>query len=150
MESNEFEVIRNYNYTITIKDKKGREINFRDITGEDLEYLDVILDNQGQQELKEEQKRVSFEDVQRIINYLNLDGMNSGALTQKTIIKVFNCIKEHILCNYMPKYTWLRACYGIQNGSFMNVLDMEKVPMTKFIAMTQIHKEAVDSVKNND
>lgn len=150
MESNEFEVIRNYNYTITIKDKKGREINFRDITGEDLEYLDVILDNQGQQELKEEQKRVSFEDVQRIINYLNLDGMNSGALTQKTIIKVFNCIKEHILCNYMPKYTWLKACYGIQNGSFMNVLDMEKVPMTKFIAMTQIHKEAVDSVKNND
>lgn len=150
MESNEFEVIRNYNYTITIKDKKGREINFRDITGEDLEYLDVILDNQGQQELKEEQKRVSFEDVQRIINYLNLDGMNSGALTQKTIIKVFNCIKEHILCNYMPKYTWLRACYGIQNGSFMNVLDMEKVPMTKFIAMTQIHKEAVDSVTNND
>lgn len=150
MESNEFEVIRNYNYTITIKDKKGREINFRDITGEDLEYLDVILDNQGQQELKEEQKRVSFEDVQKIINYLNLDGMNSGALTQKTIIKVFNCIKEHILCNYMPKYTWLKACYGIQNGSFMNVLDMEKVPMTKFIAMTQIHKEAVDSVKNND
>lgn len=150
MESNEFEVIRNYNYTITIKDKKGREINFRDITGEDLEYLDVILDNQGQQELKEEQKRVSFEDVQRIINYLNLDGMNSGALTQKTIIKVFNCIKEHILCNYMPKYTWLKACYGIQNGSFMNVLDMEKVPMTKFIAMTQIHKEAVDSVTNND
>lgn len=150
MESNEFEVIRNHDYTITVKDKKGREINFRDITGEDLEYFDVILDNQGQQDLKEEQKRVSFEDVQRIIDYLNLDGMNSGALTQKTIIKVFNCIKEHILCNYMPKYTWLKACYGIQNGSFMNVLDMEKVPMTKFIAMTQIHKEAVDSVKNND
>jgi len=46
---NEFEVIRNHNYTITIKDQKGRKINFRDITGEDLEYLDLILDNQGQE-----------------------------------------------------------------------------------------------------
>lgn len=151
MESNDFEVIRNHNYTITIKDQKGRKINFRDITGEDLEYFDVILDNQGEQDLKEEQqKRVSFEDIQKIIDYLNLDGVSSGALTQKTIIKVFNCIKEHILCNYMPKYSWLKTCYGIQNGSFMNVLDMEKVPMTKFIAMAQIHKEAVDSMGNND
>lgn len=150
MESNDFEVIRNHDYTITVKDQKGRRINFRDITGEDLEYFDVILDNQGEQGSKEEQKRISFEDIQKIIDYLNLDGVSSGALTQKTIIKVFNCIKEHILCNYMPKYSWLKACYGIQNGSFMNVLDMEKVPMTKFIAMAQIHKEAVDSVGNND
>lgn len=150
MERNEFEVIRNHNYTITIKDQKGREINFRDITGEDLEYLDLILDNQGEKDLKEEQRRVSFEEIQKIIDHLNLDGINSGALTQKNIIKVFNCIKEHILCNYMPKYSWLKTCYGIQNGSFMNILDMEKVPMTKFIAMTQIHKEAIDSVKNND
>lgn len=149
MENNDFEVIRNHNYTITIKDKKGRRINFRDITGQDLEYLDVILDNQDK-ELKEEQKRVSFENIQKIIDYLNIDGVSCGALTQKTIIGIFNCIKENILCNYIPKYSWLRACYGIQNGSFMNVLEMEKVPMTKFIAMTQIHKEAVDSLKNND
>jgi len=147
MENNDFEVIRNHDYTITIRDKRGREINFRDITGEDLEYFDVILDNEGE-DLKEEQKRISFEDIQKIIDYLNIDGINSGTLTQKTIIRIFNCIKEHILCNYVPKYSWLKACYGIQNGSFMNVLNMEKVPMTKFIAMTQIHKEAIDSMKN--
>jgi len=149
MENDEFEVIRNHNYTITIKDRKGREIKFRDITGEDLEYLDVILGDKDEN-LKEGQKRVSFENIQNIIDYLNLDGISSGSFTQKTIIKVFNCIRDNILCNYISKYSWLKACYGIQNGSFANVLEMEKVPMTKFIAMTQIHKEAIDSMKPND
>lgn len=146
MKNEDLEVIRNHDYTITVKDSKGRKINFRDITGEDLEYLDSVLDGEGE-DLQEGQKRISFEDIQKIIDYLNLDGIRSGSLTQRTIVRVFNCIKEHILCNYIPKYSWLKTCYGIQNGSFVNVLDMEKVPMTKFIAMAQIHKEAVDSIK---
>lgn len=146
MKNEDLEVIRNHDYTITVKDSKGRKINFRDITGEDLEYLDSVLDGEGE-DLQEGQKRISFEDIQKIIDYLNLDGIRSGSLTQRTIVRVFNCIKEHILCNYIPKYSWLKTCYGIQNGSFVNVLDMEKVPMTKFIAMAQIHKEAVDSMK---
>jgi hypothetical protein len=146
MKNEDLEVIRNHDYTITVKDKKGREIRFRDITGKDLEYLDSVLDGEGE-DLQEGQKRISFEDIQKIIDYLNLDGVKSGSLTQRAIVKVFNCIKEHILCNYIPKYSWLKTCYGIQNGSFVNVLDMEKVPMTKFIAMAQIHKEAIDSMK---
>lgn len=146
--THEFEVIRNHNYTIIIKDQKGREINFRDITGEDLEYLDLILDNQGQ-EINNEQKRISFENIQSILDLLNIDNVNFGQLTQGVIIGIFNCVKEHILCNYIPKYSWLKACYGIQNGSFVNVLEMERVPMTKFIAMTQIHKDAMDSLKND-
>lgn len=147
MKNENLEVIRNHDYTITLRDKKGREIRFRDITGEDLEYLDSILDD-GDGDLEKGQKRISFEDIRKIIDYLNLDGMQSGSLTQRTIVEVFSCIKEHILCNYLPKYSWLKTCYGIQNGSFVNVLDMEKVPMTKFIAMAQIHKEAIDSMKN--
>lgn len=147
MKNENLEVIRNHDYTITLRDKKGREIRFRDITGEDLEYLDGVLDD-GDGELEEGQKRISFEDIRKIIDYLNLDGIRSGSLTQRTIVEVFSCIKEHILCNYLPKYSWLKTCYGIQNGSFVNVLDMEKVPMTKFIAMAQIHKEAIDSMKN--
>lgn len=146
--SHEFEVIRNHNYTITIKDSKDRKINFRDITGADLEYLDLILKNEGQ-EINEEQKRISFEDIQNILTLLGIDGANFGLLTQGIIIGIFNCIKEHILCNYIPKYSWLKACYGIQNGSFANVLEMEKVPMTKFIAMTQIHKDAMDAINND-
>lgn len=146
MKNENLEVIRNHDYTITLRDKKGKEIKFRDITGEDLEYLDSVLDDSGE-DLEEGQKRISFEDIRKIIDYLNLDEIQSGSLTQRTIVEVFNCIKEHILCNYLPKYSWLKTCYGIQNGSFVNVLDMEKVPMTKFIAMAQIHKEAIDSMK---
>lgn len=146
MKNENLEVIRNHDYTITLRDKKGKEIKFRDITGEDLEYLDSVLDDSGE-DLEEGQKRISFEDIRKIIDYLNLDQIQSGSLTQRTIVEIFNCIKEHILCNYLPKYSWLKTCYGIQNGSFVNVLDMEKVPMTKFIAMAQIHKEAIDSMK---
>lgn len=144
----EFEVIRNHDYTITIRDSKKRDIVFRDITGQDLEYLDLILDNEGQ-EINDEQKRISFEDIQHILDLLSVKNINFGLLTHGTIIGIFNCIKEHILCNYIPKYSWLKACYGIQNGSFVNVLEMEKVPMTKFIAMTQIHKDAMDAIKND-
>jgi len=43
MEQNELEVVRNHNYTVSVRDSRKREIVFRDITGEDLEYLDSII-----------------------------------------------------------------------------------------------------------
>jgi len=75
--------------------------------------------------------------------------VNFGQLTRKTIAQLFSCVKENILCNYLPKYKWLQICYGIQNGSFAGVSLMEAVPMTKFVAMAQIHKEAIDSMKHD-
>ena len=146
MRESKFEVIRNHDYTITIRDSKGAEIKYRDITGEDLEHIDQILNIED----SEGERRVSLEQIQRLLDFLSVDGRRSGSLTRRVIMGVFNCVKEHILCNYMPKYDWLKTCYGIQNGSFVNVLDMEKVPMTKFVAMAQIHKEAMDSPPSNE
>ena len=146
MRESKFEVIRNHDYTITIRDSKGAEIKYRDITGEDLEYIEQILNIED----SEGERRVSLEQIQRLLDFLSVDGRRSGSLTRRVIMGVFNCVKEHILCNYMPKYDWLKTCYGIQNGSFVNVLDMEKVPMTKFVAMAQIHKEAMDSPPSNE
>jgi hypothetical protein len=149
MQNHDFEVIRNHDYTITVKDRNGRHVRFRDITGEDLEYLDSVLNSNDQGE-KEGKYYVPLKGIQSILDYLGQDGFRSGTLTQKTIIRLFNCVKEHILCNYMPKYSWLKICYGIQNGSFANLLSMERVPMTKFMAMDQIHKEAMESVQNTN
>lgn len=148
MENDDLEVIRNHDYTITIKDNKGKELGFRDITGNDLEYLDKLFeDSEGEDS---ERRHISFAGIQQMLDLLSTRDVNFGALTRRTTISLFSCIKEHILCNYMSKYAWLKTCYGIQNGSFVNVTDMEKVPMTKFIAMAQIHKEAMDSIKKND
>lgn len=147
MNNDDLEAVRNHDYTISIRDKKGREIKFRDITGGDLEYLDMLFEStEGD---GDEKRQISFSGIQKILDLLSVEGINSGRFTQRTTVKVFSCIKEHILCNYMSKYSWLKTCYGIQNGSFMNIEDMEKVPMTKFIAMAQIHKEAMDSIKND-
>lgn len=142
-----FNVIRNHNYTITIGDSSGSEINFRDITGGDLEFFDLLFEENGEAENRE--KRVSFLQIKQILELLNLENINFGSLPPRMTIGIYNCVNEHILRNYIPKYMWLKSCYSIQNGSFADVLTMEKVPMTKFMAMVQINEEAIESIKND-
>ena len=125
-------------------DKSGRQLSFRDITGSDLEYLESILGG-------DEKSGVTGSQVIEILSSLSVTpGFKFSKLVPRTIRSLYSKLYEHILCNYMPKETWLRQCYGIQNGSFQNLADMEKVPMSKFVAMCQIHKEAMDSMKNSE
>lgn len=139
-------VTRNHDYTISIYDGKGKELIFRDITGKDLEFFDKLFDyKQGEDERK--QTRLDFVGIEKILSLLILSEVEIGSLTRRVITEVFKHVNENILCNYMPKYHWLQACYGIQNGSFSNLAAMEEVPMTKFIAMVQIHKDAMDSIR---
>lgn len=140
--SNGFSVTRNHNYTISVYDAKGRKIDFRDITGEDLEFLDLII---GDTE-SGESKHLSFDDLVSVLETLSVRDLDFRKLTQRTLIRLFEVIKEHILCNYMTKYAWLKQCYNIQNGSFVGLAQMEGVPMTKFIAMIQVHQEAIESI----
>ena len=148
MRNEKLEVVRNHDYTVSIRDGKGREIVFRDITGNDLEYLDRLFENDENKD--SEKKIISFSDVQNILSRLSIDNFNFGSLTPRVISEIFSCIKDNILCNYVSKYSWLKMCYGMQNGSFMNVSNMENVPMTKFVAMAQIHREAMESMDKNE
>ena len=143
---NEFRVVRNHDYTVSLFDQKNRELVFRDIKGSDLELLDQLFDKKDT--LEGEEAIITFEGVLTILDLLSVKSVRFQSLPQRIIAGIFDRIREHILCNYMTKMTWLGACYGIQNGSFVNVLDMEEVPMTKFMAMTQIHQQAIESIKN--
>lgn len=134
---NNLEVIRNYDYTITIKDNKNKGLVFRDICGSDLEAMEFFL--QGKE-------RISFDGLIQILNYLSVNKLNFSLLPQSISIQIFNLLNEHILCNLMPKYDWLRKCFVMQNGSFANLLEMEKVPMTKFVAMMQVHQDAIEAI----
>lgn len=144
---NDFRVVRNHDYTISLFDQKDRELVFRDITGMDLELLDQLF---GRDESTDgdSETTITLDGVTTILDLLSVKKFRFQSLPQSIISSIFDRIKEHILCNYMTKMTWLGACYGIQNGSFVNVLEMEKVPMTKFMAMTQIHQQAIDSIRN--
>ena len=94
MEQNELEVVRNHNYTVSVRDSRKREIVFRDITGEDLEYLDSII---GEKEDDSDTRALNFENIQDILAFLSVDNVNFGQLTRKTIAQLFSCVKENIL-----------------------------------------------------
>ena len=143
----QFEVIRNPNYTISVVDGMGRAFIFSDICGSNLELLESILNPEATE--KEEPISVSMEGIVAILNLLNTQEFDFICLPRRIIFKIFSVIKEHILCNYVSKTNWLKICYGIQNGSFCNVSAMESVPMSKFMAMYQIHKEAIAAMDKN-
>lgn len=66
-----------------------------------------------------------------------------GRLTHKTLSGVFTAVNNEILINYMPKVSWLKFCYGVQDGSFANLKTMEEVPMSKFVVLVDIHRQAL-------
>lgn len=131
----------NYDYTITCVDRNDRELVFRDLTGLDIELLDSLLTDG---------KTLSPEAVVRILDLLKVSSRPEriSQLTPRVIRSLYYKVSEHILVNYLNKESWLRQCYSIQNGSFQNVLEMERVPMSKFAAMCMIHKEAIDQMNN--
>jgi hypothetical protein len=131
----------NCDYTITVIDSKQRKISFRDLKGSDLEFIGSVLDGEDESKTKE----ITLDQIVSILSVLCTRNANFKTLPRRTIIKIFNGVKEHILCNYMPKYDWLRQCYSVQNGSFAGVSSMEEVPMSKFVAMVQIHNAAVEA-----
>ena len=131
--------IVNYNYTVSCVDRKENTLVFRDVTGLDIEYLDYVM--------KKNDKFLTSSDVIKILELLLVSPkIRLSRLTPGIIKKLYICISENILCNYMNKENWLRQCYSVQNGSFQNISEMEKVPLSKFIAMCTIHKEAMDQL----
>ncbi len=143
------EVEKNYNYTITIVDGRGKAVVFRDLRGYDLEFLDHIFKYDLENHKKD--TNLSFDDVCEILSLLLVEPkIGIGSLTRDVIGEVFDIVRDNILCNYVPKVTWLKYCYGMQNSSFANLEQMESVPMSKFLVMAEIHKEAVDSISNTN
>lgn len=142
----ELETVRNHNYTVACIDSKKRAVSFRDICGNDLEYLESKLGG--------DDTTITSSDAVEILTYLCTDPHTRFLrFTPATIRSLYQSVSEHILCSYMTKETWLRQCYAVQNGSFQNIDAMESVPLSKFVAMCQIHKEAMDqmnSINNNE
>lgn len=140
---------RNYDYTISLIDVNKRELVFRDIRGDDLEFLDHVFKYDPEGKNKKD-TILSFDDICIILNKLLVRpyGFTIGKLTKPTVHEVFTLVRENILCNYMPKVIWLKYCYGMQNSSFANLEQMESVPMSKFAAMAEIHNEILSNASN--
>ncbi len=138
----DLKVVREHNYTITLSDKKGRKIQFRDITGKDLEFLEKIFE-------EEKENGLILKDVISILESINVSQIQINKLTKKDILQVFKVVSENILCNYIPKIKWLEVCYALQNNSFVALEFFENQPMTKVIAMIQVHQDAIQQLKKS-
>ena len=128
----------NYDYTISIFINE-EELKFRDLCGKDLEYIEYILNDSD---------KVSFSRMCSILKYLYVGNKNILSLPARKIPRIFEILQEKILCNFMPKTTWLQYCYAIQNASFCNLEAMELQPLNKFRVMCDIHQEAIEYQKN--
>ncbi len=135
-------VQESYDYTVTCLDEVGNGIVFRDATGADIEFFDYLLSDDG--------KTLSADSLVKVLNLLKVSESPTriSQLTPRAIRALYKAISNTILVNYLDKESWLRQCYSIQNGSFQNVSEMEKIPLSKFAAMCLIHKEAMDQMNN--
>jgi len=136
--SDKYSVERNSNYTISIKDRTGKSLSFRDITGNDLEYLERYFDKEG---------ALSADDIINILEHINVSGVPIKRLTPRVIKEVFEIVAKEIFCNFIPKFKWLEICYALQNNSFVALGFFESQPMTKVMAMIQVHQNAIAEMK---
>lgn len=138
--SEKYSTTREYNYTISIVDRNNNVLHFRDITGEDLEFFERFF---------EESKDLTIDDVIIILEKINLSSIKIGRLTPKVIKEVFEIVVKEIFCNFMPKLKWLEVCYALQNNSFVAMNFFESQPMTKIMAMIQVHQDAISELKKS-
>lgn len=139
--SDKYTIIREYNYRITIIDRNDNSLQFRDITGKDLEFLERYLG--------EEAKEIKFEDVITVIEHISVSPDRIKKLVPKVIKELFDILIREILCNFMPKFKFLEVCYHLQNSSFVALDFFESQPMTKVMAMIQIHQSEVEKINKS-
>ena len=138
--SEKYVVNREHNYTISIKDTNQKQLIFRDITGQDLEFLERFLN---------EETELNLENVISILEMLNVSDISLKRIPPRIIKEIFEIVAKEILCNFMTKLQWLEVCYALQNNSFVALSFFESQPMTKIMAMIQVHKKAVEGIKSS-
>ena len=138
--SDKYLVTREPDYTISVKDRNSKTICFRDITGKDLEILERFF---------EEDKKLTADDVINVLELINISNIPIKRLTPKVIKEVFEITSKEIFCNFMPKIKWLELCYALQNNSFVAIDFFESQPMTKVMAMLQVHQNAIAEIRKS-
>lgn len=138
--SNKYSIVREYNYTVSILDSRENKITFRDITGADLEFFERFFNAK---------KELKIDDIIEILEFINVSKIQISKLTPRVIKDLFEIVAKEILCNFMPKFKWLEVCYYLQNNSFVALNFFESQPMTKVMAMIQVHQNATAEIKNS-
>ena len=141
MSNEKYSVEREYNYRITIKDRVGKSLQFRDITGKDLEYLERFF--------KEERGEMTIDDAVQVLEHVSMNQVPLTKLTPRVIKDFFGIVSKEIFCNFMPKFKFLEVCYYLQNNSFVALDFFESQPMTKVMAMVQVHQQEIEKINKD-
>ena len=141
MSNEKYSVEREYNYRNTIKDRVGKSLQFRDITGKDLEYLERFF--------KEERGEMTIDDAVQVLEHVSMNQVPLTKLTPRVIKDIFGIVSKEIFCNFMPKFKFLEVCYYLQNNSFVALDFFESQPMTKVMAMVQVHQQEIEKINKD-
>jgi len=139
--SDKYTITREYNYLITILDRRGNRLQFRDITGKDLEFLERYF--------SEGEKQIVYEDLVGIIEHVSTRPELIRKLVPRVVKEIFDMLSKEIFCNFMPKFKFLEVCYYLQNNSFVALDFFESQPMTKVMAMIQIHQSEIENINKS-
>jgi len=139
--SDKYTITREYNYLITILDRRGNRLQFRDITGKDLEFLERYF--------SEGEKQIVYEDLVGIIEHVSTRPELIRKLVPRVVKEIFDILSKEIFCNFMPKFKFLEVCYYLQNNSFVALDFFESQPMTKVMAMIQIHQSEIENINKS-
>lgn len=138
--SEKYTVKREHDYTISVIDRNNNHLSFRDITGKDLEFLERFF---------EKNKKLEINEAIEILERINLSKIRIKKLTPRVISEIFEIALKEILCNFMTKFQLLEVCYALQNNSFVAIEFFESQPMTKIMAMIQVHQNAIAEIKKS-
>jgi len=139
--SDKYTVTREYNYLITILDRRGNRLQFRDITGKDLEFLERYF--------SEGEKQIVYEDLVGIIEHVSTRPELIRKLVPRVVKEIFDILSKEVFCNFMPKFKFLEVCYYLQSNSFVALDFFESQPMTKVMAMIQIHQSEIENINKS-
>jgi hypothetical protein len=133
---------KNYNYTYDVVSTNGARATFKDITGADLEYLEVLFLEEGKTLIPVTEK---VELLQKLLVNGSCPTTWAISYVHSAFLIIFKEILEH---EFITKQEWLRLLYAMQNQSFVGIAEMEKQPMNKFLAMRDVHIQAIQAIKN--
>lgn len=142
------QIAENYDYTYSISDNlDSRQLQFRDITGNDLEFIEYLFDSKSSID--------STDFCELIIKRFCLNIGNDGFISLplkflRDCVKVY--IDSVINKHFISKLDWLEILFYLNNQSFSGFDKYENMPMEKFLAMKRIlikHNERLNQQRTS-
>lgn len=124
-----YKVSQNHNYNFVLEQDGVPIVEFRDLRGSDLEYVETLLEDYADR---------ATTQIILLCELLCVEPsqLNFNRVPYRLITIIYTHLLKYILSNcYMKKSDWYKMTYFIGGKSLSNVLAFEQVPISKMLNM---------------